>query len=180
MNKKEINEQLQIASDTDMSFLNNLSEKIIDVTHTVDTHANIMIGINTAIFAFVVSKLFEVDTLRITMGIVAIFSACSALAAVSATRLPHFFSKTKHEKSILHAPRIAQFNSANEYAGALKKMTQSKDETFRQHALEVYNMSKYYYLPKRRMLAWSRYFFVFGVMLSGMFLLLEKLHWFIY
>jgi hypothetical protein len=179
MSEKELNGQNEKVSDMDMNFLNNLSEKIIDVTHTVDTHANIMIGINTAIFAFVVSKLFEVDTLKLTLGVVAIFSAFSALFAVSATRLPHFFSKTKHKKSILHAPRIAQFDSAESYADELQKMTQSKDEVFNQHALEVYNMSKYYYLPKRRMLAWSRYFFIFGVMASAMFLLLEKLHWFV-
>ena len=177
---EELKKEAKIGvTNRDLQFLNELANKIIDATHTVDYHANVMIGINTAIFAFVVSKLFEADSLKLTMGIVAMCSAASALFAISATRLPRFFIKTKHEKSILHAPRVAEFESADAYAKRLDKMLQSKDDVFRQHSLEVYNLSKYYYLPKRRMLTWSRYFFMFGVILSSLFLLLEKIHWFI-
>jgi len=164
-----------------INFLEGLSNKIIDITHTVDSHANVMIGINTGIFVLVVSQLFKTDTLKITMGVVAFFSMISAFCAMLAIRLPRFFTKRyPHEESLLHAPRISKFNSADIYAEELQKILANEDETFRQYSLEVYNLSKYYYLPKRRMLAWSRYFFVFGVMASGLFLLLEKLHWFVY
>lgn len=165
-------------SSSSISFLEGLTKKIIDATHTVDGHANVMVGINTGIFILVVSKLFEIDTLRITMGIVAIFSFVSAIFAILAIRLPRVFVQNKREESILHANRIAEFGSAESYADELHKMLQSDREVFRQHALEAYNLSRYYYVPKRRMLTWSRYFFVFGVMASGLFLLLEKLHWF--
>ena len=163
-----------------INFLEGLTNKIIDITHTVDSHANVMIGINTGIFALVVSQLFKTDTLKITMGVVACFSMISAFCAMLAIRLPRFFTKRyPHEESILHAPRIAKFNSANIYAKELQKMVKNEDEVFRQYSLEAYNLSRYYYLPKRKMLTWSRYFFVFGVMASGLFLLLEKLHWFV-
>ena len=164
-----------------ISFLESLSQKIIDATHTVDTHANVMIGINTGIFIFVISKLFEDDSLRITMGVVALFSACSVIASMLAIRLPRIITKRyHHEESILHAPRISKFKSANEYASTLKKMIKDEDELLKQHSLEAFNLSKHYYTPKRRMLAWSRYFFLFGVMASSIFLLMEKLDWFIF
>jgi len=164
-----------------INFLEGLSNRIIDITHTVDSHANVMIGINTGIFVLVVSQLFRVNTLKITLGVVAVFSVISALCAILAIRLPHFFTRRHpHEESMLHAPRISKFNSADLYAQELKTIVKNEDELFRQYSLEAYNLSRYYYLPKRRMLAWSRYFFVFGVMISGLFLLLEKLHWFVY
>jgi hypothetical protein len=163
---------------TSMSFLEGLTKKIIDATHTVDNHANVMIGINTGIFALVISKLFEIDTLRLTMGVVAIFSALSAIAALFAIRLPRIIAHKEREQSLLHAPRIAEFGSAEAYADELQKMIINDREVFRQHALEAYNLSKFYYLPKRRMLTYSRIIFIFGVMASGLFLLLEKLDWF--
>lgn len=163
-----------------VSFLEGLTNKIINATRTVDSHANVMVGINTGIFIFVISRLFDVETLRLTMGVVAIFSAFSAVAAVFAIRIPRIFVKRTQEQSLLHAPRVASFDTAEDYAKNLQEMLCKDDEIFRQHALEAYNLSKYYYTPKRRMLAWSRYIFVFGVMASGMFLLLEKLHWFVY
>ncbi len=164
-----------------INFLEGLTGKIIDITHTVDNHANVMIGINTGIFVLVVSLLFKTDILKITLGVVAGFSFISAFCAMLAIRLPRFFTrKHLHEESVLHAPRISKFNSADIYAKKLQEIMKNEDEVFRQYSLEAYNLSKYYYAPKRRMLAWSRYFFVFGVMFSGLFLLLEKLHWFIY
>lgn len=163
---------------TTLSFLEGLTKKVIDAAHTVDSHANVMVGINTGIFVLVISKLFEIDTLRLTMGVVAIFSAFSAIAAVFAIRLPRFFGHKEREKSILHTQRIAEFGSAESYADELQKMLGDDREIFRQHALEAYNLSRYYYIPKRRMLTYSRMLFIFGVMASGLFLLMEKLHWF--
>ncbi|MEN8252546.1 MAG: hypothetical protein ABFQ53_03135 [Patescibacteria group bacterium] len=167
---------------SDVSFLEGLTKKTIDATHTVDNHANVMIGINTGIFIFVNSQLFVADSLHVTMGVVALFSAGSALAAVFATRLPRsllFFKRRSHEKSVLHAQQIAQFESANVYAEKLEEMMSSEKEMIRQHALEAYNLSKYYYVPKRQMLSLSRYLFVVGVLFSSVFLLMEKLNWFV-
>lgn len=161
-------------------FLEGLTKKVIKAIRTVDSHANVMVGLNTGIFVLVVSKLFEVEVLRFTMGVVAIFSAASSVAAIFAIRLPRFFVRRDHEPSAFHVQEIAEYKNADEYADELKKIITDDKEMFRQHSLEAYNLSRYYYIPKRRMLAWSRYLFVFGVMASGMFLLLEKLHWFMY
>ncbi len=181
MNKK-YNRDVLTSADFDamntLGFLEGLTKKVIDAAHTVDSHANVMVGVNTGIFVLVISMLFEVDSLRLTMGMVAIFSALSAIFAIFAIRLPHVFGHNEREKSLLHAPRIAEFGSAEAYADELQKMLDDDREIFRQHALEVYNLSKYYYIPKRKMLSYSRLFFLCGVMASAVFLLLEKLHWF--
>lgn len=161
------------------AFLESLNEKIVDSVRTVDNHANVMIGINTVIFALVISMLFEIDHLKLTIGMVAIFSALSTIAAVFAIRLPRSFFKKKHPESIFYARRIAEYTSADEYARALRDVVTNEKEFFTQYAREAYNLSNYYYIPKRRMLTVSRYIFLFGVVMSSLFLLMEKLHWFV-
>jgi hypothetical protein len=161
-----------------VAYLQSLTEKIIDSTRTIDNHANVMVGLNTAIFALVMSMLFEADHLKLTMGIVALFSLLSAIAAVFAIRLPRLFSRKNYPMSLFHTRRIAQFDSADQYAQELRNVIQSDGSLFAEYAREAYNLSKYYYTPKRRMLTWSRYFFLFGVITSALFLLLEKIGWF--
>jgi len=161
-------------------FLQGLTEKIIDATRNVDNHANVMVGINTGILMLAISEIFQVDHLKITFGVVAIFSAVSVFVALCAIRLPKFLVNKKHEESLFYARRIAKFSSADEYSQQLRKILSNDDAFFKEYSLEVYNLSRYYYIPKRRLLSWSRYIFVFGVMASALFLLLEKLHWFNY
>lgn len=161
-----------------VAYLQGLTEKIIDSTRTIDNHANVMVGLNTAIFALVISMLFEKETLRMTMGVIALFSAASAVAAIFAIRLPRIVARKGHTMSLFHTRRIAQYESAEHYARALQKNLRSDDDVFTEYAREAYNLSKYYYIPKRRMLTWSRYFFLFGVITSSVFLLMEKIKWF--
>ncbi len=161
-----------------VAFLQGLTEKIIDSTRTIDNHANVMVGLNTAIFVVVISMLFEVDHLRFTLGVVAFFSIISAVAAVFAIRLPRLMSHKDYPMSIFHTRKIAGFDSAEQYAQALHRTLYSEKKIFEEYAREAYNLSKYYYTPKRRMLTWSRYLFLFGVISSSMFLLLERMHWF--
>lgn len=161
------------------AYLQGLTEKIIDATRTIDNHANVMVGINMAIVVLIISMLFDVNHLKLTMGVVAIFSALSAISAVFAIRLPHALSSQKHPESLFYARKIASFDCADDYAHVLRKTITNDDDLFREYAREAYNLSKYYYIPKRRMLTCSRYLFLFGVMSSSLFLLLEKLHWFV-
>ena len=159
-------------------FLQGLTEKIIEATRAVDNHANVMVGINTALFALVITMLFQVEHLKATLGIIALFSAASAIAAVFAIRLPHILAHKRHPESLFYARHIASYPSADAYAAQLRAVVADERELFRQYAREAYNLSVYYYLPKRRMLSWSRYLFVFGVVASALFLVLEKVHWF--
>lgn len=162
------------------NFLQGLTEKIIDTTRNLDSHANVMVGINTGIFMLAVSEIFQVEHLKLTFGVVAIFSAVSAFIGLLAIRLPNMLVNKKHKESNFYARSIANFPSAKAYSKKLREILSSDDAFFEEYSLEVYNLSRYYYIPKRRLLSWSRYVFVFGVMASAMFLLLEKLHWFNY
>lgn len=159
-----------------VNYLQGLTEKIIESTHTLDNTANVMVGLNTAVFALVTSMLFESEHLQITLGIIAFFCVLSIFFAVFAIRLPHILSNRKHHrKSLFHARRIAEYDCAETYAKALHKVIHNEEELFEEYAREAYNLSRYYYMPKRRMLTWSRYFFAFGVVLSSMVLLVEKI-----
>lgn len=160
-----------------VGYLQGLTEKIIDSTRTIDNHANVMVGLNTAIFALVISMMLQVDHLRFVMSIVALFSFISAIAAIFAIRLPRIIARNNnYQKSLFHAPRIAQFKSVDEFSNALLATMASDDDLLKEYAREAYNLSKYYYMPKRKMLTLSRYFFLFGAITSSLFLLVEKIH----
>ncbi len=159
-------------------FLQGLTEKIIEATRAVDNHANVMVGINTALFALVITILFQVEHMKATLGIIALFSAASAIAAAFAIRLPHLLANTCHPESLFYVRHIASYPSADAYATQLRAAITDDEVFFRHYAREMYNLSTYYYIPKRRMLTWSRYLFVFGVVASALFLVLEKVHWF--
>lgn len=159
-----------------VGYLQGLTEKIIDSTRTIDNHANVMVGLNTAVFALVTSMLFEAEHLRLTLAMIAMFSVLSAVAAVFSIRLPRIIvTKKKYRKSIFHARRIAEYDSPETYAHALREIMHNEKELFDEYAREAYNLSRYYYMPKRRMLTWSRYLFLFGVVLSSIALLAQKL-----
>jgi hypothetical protein len=174
MEKLYVDEELQAT----VSFLDGLTSKIIDATRNIDNHANVLIGLNTGIFLLSINEVFQVDHLKLTFAVVAAFSALSAFVALLAIRLPKAVVNKKHNESLFYARRIASFSSAKEYAKKLRQLLKNEDDFFEQYSLEIYNLSKYYYIPKRRVLSWARYIFVFGVILSGLFLMLEKLHWF--
>lgn len=159
-----------------VGYLQGLTEKIIDSTRTIDNHANVMVGLNTAVFALVISMLFEAEHLQLTMAVIAMFSVMSAVSAVFAIRLPHvIITKKKHHKSLFHARRIAEYDCAETYAKALHKVMHDEESLFVEYAREAYNLSRYYYMPKRRMLTWSRYFFIFGVVMSSVVLMVERI-----
>ncbi len=157
-----------------LSFLEGLSVKIIDAIHTVDNHANVMIGINTGVFIFVMTQLLAGEGFHFTLSVVAFFSVISVVCGLFAIRLPRFMGRVTRERSLLHTNRILEFGSAEAYADELQKMLVDDREIFRQHALEVYNLSKYYYTPKRKMLSYARLAFLCGVLASGVLLIIEK------
>ena len=163
-----------------VNFLDGLTSKIIEATRNIDNHANVLIGINTGILLLAVNEVFQVEHLKLTFAVVAIFSALSAFIGLLSIRLPKVLVNKKHKESLFYARTIAGFSSAKEYAKSLRKILEDEDDFFEQYSLEIYNLSKYYYIPKRRLLSWSRYIFIFGVIASVMFLMLEKLHWFKY
>ncbi len=167
--KKFVDDDLQGA----VEFLNSTSEKIIDTTRNVDSHANVLLGLGMAVFALAINEMMTSEKLHITFSLIAFFSGVSSIVALLAIRPPRFLIKKGQKESLMYTREIASFESSEKYAQALKKTVSSDDSLFNEFATEIYNLSRYYYLPKRKLFSLSRNIFLFGVVLSLFVLLLE-------
>jgi Family of unknown function (DUF5706) len=162
-----------------VAFLDGLSNKIIERTRNVDTQSNVLIGLGTGIFILAINEMLVANHFHITLTLVALFSASSAIIALCAIRPPAIMVSKGQEESLLYSKKIADFSSAKNYSIELKKILGSDEKIFHQYAIEIYNLSKYYYRPKRRLFAISRNIFLLGVFSSLILLFLEaRFAWF--
>ena len=156
-----------------VAFLDGLSNKITERTRNIDSQSNVIIGLSTGVFILAINELMNSESLHITLSLVASFSALSAIVALVAIRPPAWMVLKGQKQSLLYTQKIANFSSANKYADELKKILKCDKDIFQQYAVEIYNLSKYYYRPKRNLFAVSRNIFLFGVIFSLIFLFLE-------
>lgn len=156
-----------------VAFLDGLSNKIIERTRNIDSQSNVLIGLSTGIFLLAINEMMNSERLHITLSLVAFFSALSAIVALLAIRPPSFMVLKGQKQSLLYTQKIANFSSAKKYATELKKILKRDEDIFHQYAIEIYNLSKYYYRPKRMLFAISRNIFLFGVISSLIILFFE-------
>jgi hypothetical protein len=156
-----------------VAFLDGLSNKIIERTRNIDSQSNVLIGLSTGIFLLAINELMNSERLHMTLSLVAFFSALSAIVALLAIRPPAWMVLKGQKQSLLYTQKIANFSSAKKYASELKKILRCDVDIFEQYATEIYNLSKYYYRPKRKLFAISRNIFLFGVISSLVILFFE-------
>lgn len=157
-----------------IGFLEGSMGKIIDSTRNVDNHCNVLIGLSTGIFALSLNEILQTENFHLTLMIIAGFSALSSVIALCAIRPLRFMVKRGQEESLLYPRKISSFKSAKEYSRKLMKVLETDDDIFYQYSIEIYNLSKFYYQPKRKLFAASRNIFLLGVVSSLFTLLLEN------
>lgn len=149
-------------------YLATFIEKSQLMVEALDTQINILIGIALAAFAFTSSQFLE--THNVGYLVASIFAALSAVASLVAVHPPKFFRKKVkgygQKKSSLFAASIAEYPSSTEYAVELIKAVKSRTIIMEQCAIDIYNISTYYYLPKRKLFRLSRNLFLIGVIVS--------------
>ena len=156
-----------------VEFLDGLSNKIIERTRNLDAQSNVIIGLSTGIFLLAINEVMNSEHLHITLSLVAFFSALSAIVALIAIRPPAWMVLKGQKQSLLYTQKIASFSSAKKYSRELIKILNCDEDIFHQYAIEIYNLSKYYYRPKRKLFAIARNIFLFGVIFSLIFLFIE-------
>ncbi len=143
------------------SALNHIAES----TQHLDHQINIVIGISAATFLLSVSIL-EKEPKNLPLFFIMIFAGVSALTGLLAVHPPHFMRKRGQPESLLYRKKIESFSSPSEYEKAvIEAMTTSK-KTREQYAIEVYNLCKYYYRPKRQLFHISRKLLFLGIAVS--------------
>jgi hypothetical protein len=149
-------------------------ERMSEATQHLDHQTNIVIGISTAIFVFTAS-LLEKEEASLALFIMMIFAASSSLAGLLAVHPPKYMRKRGQPESLLYRKVVQRFASAKHYEEAVTEAMASPSKIKEQYAIEIYNVSKYYYRPKRKLFHLSRKLLFYGIFLSLITFLLQIL-----
>jgi len=160
-------------SSADVLILNSILQKIIDLVIHVDTQINIMMVFSSAIFLFSTAKLYDANG-RLPLYIITlvVFSGLSIIVSLMAIHPPRFMRKKGQKESMFYHRRVQGFPSADQYVRELSEMFKNRKKVVSEYGREVYNLSKYYYRPKRELYKLARSLLIIGFFLSVVFLLL--------
>ncbi len=149
------------------AYLSIAMDKTMQTVQALDTQITILISITITVFAFT-SERFLAGA-GITYLVISIFSALAAISALFAVHPPRFLRKGgnhNYKKDTLFAANISEYPSSAEYSKALLKNLKSKKSITEECAVDIYNISTFYYTPKRKLFRLSRNLFLIGVIIG--------------
>jgi hypothetical protein len=153
-------------------FLEGIVQKHYSFSQHLDNQVNILVGVSTAIFLFSLSR-FLSNGGEIPFLILAISSGVTLFIGLFAIHPPAFMRKRGQEESISYNKAISAHVSSKEYWAKLRIVIDDKEEIIKQYATEIYNVSKFYYRPKRRLFHAARNVLVFGILATFVAFLVE-------
>jgi len=145
--------------------IESIFEHISEHTQHLDHQINIVIGISAATFVLT-SSMFEKESDSLALFFIMICAGASALIGLLAVHPPHFMRKRGQPESLLYRKKIESFESPEAFEMATKEAMSTPEKTREQYAIEVYNLCKYYYRPKRKLFHASRKLLFIGIFLS--------------
>jgi hypothetical protein len=145
--------------------LMGIVDKTTKLIQHLDTQTNILIGISSAIFVFMTAGL-KYGNLNIPLLVLGVFSAIAALTGLFAIHPPRFMRKKGQQESLMYNKNIGNFQSSAVYQKKLEKVFESREALLKQYAMEIHNLAKYYYQPKRKIFKLSRNILLTGIILS--------------
>lgn len=148
-----------------VNILTSIMEKATGFVRQFDTQTNVIVGFSTGVFIFAVSMVQNKVFVE-PLVILAFFSILSALVGLYAIHPPRFMRKKKQKESLMYNRKVASFSSHLEYSEELIKMLGNREKVIEEYALEIYNLYKYYYRPKRKLFNISRNLLIAGFSLS--------------
>lgn len=157
-----------------VEFLGGLVNKEVNFTHHLDSQTNILLGISTALFVLSASSFLN-GHVNLSLLIIAGFSGISTLIGLLAVHPPRFMRKYGQTESIMFSKSIANYSSAEEYTKELLKIITDHEKIVDQFGIELYNLAKYYYRPKRILFRYSRTILLAGIALGLFTFFLEIL-----
>jgi hypothetical protein len=146
-------------------FVESVLSRIAESTQHLDHQINIVMGISVATFILSESA-FEKEHGSIALFFIMIFAGASAVFGLLAVHPPRFMRKRGQSESLLYRKNIESFDSPEAYEKAIRKVMTSEKKTSEQYAIEIYNLCKYYYSPKRKLFHISRKLLILGITLS--------------
>ena len=147
-------------------FLGHNLDKATTLLRHVDTQANILIGISTGLFVFTLSLSPQGLASQLSVYVLAIFSAATALAALFAVHPPRRLRKQGQKNSIMYHRKISSFGSSEKYGNTLVDLAGDQKSLTKEYAKEIYNIYRYTYQPKRTFFNLGRNLLIVGVLSS--------------
>lgn len=151
----------------DVFVLNENLQKINQNAEHIDTQTNNLVILSSALFAFSATGFLSTNSqVHFYLLILALFSSLSAITGLLALNPPEIFIGKRRAHSKFYSPGIAGYKSAEEYFESLKAMLADEKKTIEEYSLEIYNLAKFSYIPKRRLFNASRNILIAGFLLS--------------
>jgi hypothetical protein len=157
-----------------IQILDGLLQKTRSLGNHIDTQTNILVGVSTAIFLFSLSRTLGGEQ-GILFLILSVFSGISSLVSLLAVHPPTYMRKKGQEETLLYNKTIAQFASSKKYGKELEKIIDNRKVIIEEYATEIYNMSKYYYRPKRKLFHISRNILITGIFFTLLTFVIEMI-----
>ncbi len=155
----------EILKEPVIQFLEGIVQKHYSFSQHLDNQVNILVGVSTAIFLFSLSQVLNGLAEGVFM-ILALTSGTTLFIGLFAIHPPRFMRKRGQEESLSYNKKIASYKSSNEYWKDLRNIVDNKEAVIKQYAIEIYNVSKFYYRPKRLLFHTARNILVFGIFIT--------------
>jgi hypothetical protein len=159
---------------TIFTFLDSVLDKTVSYAHHMDNQIQILVGISSAVFVFAATQFGEKGDLFLL--VLATFSIISAIVALLAIHPPRFMRKRGQPESIMYDKQIISFSSSQNYTQEILKIVEDPDKILQQYATEIFNISKYYYRPKKTLFRIARTIFLSGFILSALIFIFERFY----
>ncbi len=143
-------------------FLDETLEKSYSFAQHLDTQTNILVGVSMAVFLFSLSSFFDQPG-QLPFLMLGLFAGLSCLIGLFAIHPPKFMRKRGQEESLMYHKHIIGFSTPGAYSERLKEIIEDKNAVVEQYATEIYNVSKYYYRPKRKLFHLARNLLMVGI-----------------
>lgn len=169
------NKKIPVSPETTFFFLSGVLQKAENFARHIDIQTNILVGLSSGLAILSVSQIKKENMDFIApLFILAVFSLIAASIAIFALIPPKFMRKKGQKESLLYNREIASCY-CEQYKKDLKDISLDLNKIIDQYSLEIYNICRYYYRPKRRLFKFARLFLCSGIFISFLIFMLEIL-----
>ena len=164
--------KMEVSNEGVIEFLNGILGRTNEFARHLDNQTNILIGLSSVIFTVAITGLSNGNK-NPALFILALSSGISAIASLLAIHPPKAMRKRGQEESLMYSKKISTHASSLDYLKQLENVIKSREEIVKQYAVEIYNLDRFYYRPKRKLFKVARNILLFGLIFSLIFFIVS-------
>lgn len=169
MDQKIENEVEMVERDIDtlskMTFMDSLLDKQTEIRNMLDVRSNIVIGFNSALIVLLVTYFRNNIDGNPVFWVLLGSLVLSLFLAIVALKPPHTTTKKGQTESLFYHHHIDSMELEN-YRHEIHEVLKDETKIFDAYITEVYNMTCYSNIPRKRFLYSSLRVLIYGMILS--------------